>query len=69
MGQEGVSYYATEHPYILRTLMMKIMERRGELLNQLQLAQDWGDFRHRSGMLDGLQAVVHLIEDMDKERK
>lgn len=61
-GASAVHYFAPEHPQIARTLRGKIEKERRDLVAQLAdgFAQDWGDYKHRAGVIKGLDLALQL---------
>jgi hypothetical protein len=63
----AVRFFAAEHPRLPRTLRQKLEARMVELNSQIGLASDWGDFKHRTGVVAGMYEAIELCKQMEKE--
>jgi hypothetical protein len=61
--------FSLDHPHLARTLRAKLHKRQGEFAAQLAggLADDWPDYKHRSGVIQGLQEAIEMCEQEEKE--
>jgi len=63
---EAVRLYAEDHPALAHKLKAKLEKRQEELLGNLIVADDWADYKHRVGVLRGLQDAIDICEEQDK---
>lgn len=61
--------YALDHPQLARTLAAKMEKERGQLLENLMLAQDWGDYCARRGAINGLDVAIAMCNETVKEER
>lgn len=61
----GFQVFALDSPQALRTIRTKLESRRIELVNQLTIAQDWSDYRHRVGVLQGIDEALQVCDAIE----
>ena len=65
----GRQLYAEDHPHLTRKASAKIQQRMAELSGQLGggLAQDWPDYKHRAGVIAGLNEALAICDETEKQ--
>jgi len=66
-GPTAVRLFASDHPALARTVKARLERRRLELIEQLTGAQDWADYKHRIGVIEGLREAAMHCDDVHKE--
>ena len=69
MAERGFSVYAMESPQATRTIRAKLVQRRSDLVEQLAVAQDWPDYKHRVGVLQGIDEALQVCDDIEKAER
>lgn len=67
----AVRFYAPDHPMLAATVRAALEKYRGQLIEELMLAKDWGDYCERRGVVKGVDAAIqHTLnaEQAMKER-
>lgn len=69
MNDSAVRMFVPEHPAIARTVRGKLERRRAECAEQLAagLAQDLSDYKHRSGVIRGIDEAIQMCIDTENE--
>lgn len=69
LSADGLRIFALDHPHVARTLYGRLKKRQEELVvqNGIGLAEDFADYRHRAGVIHGLQEAIDLCEQTNKE--
>lgn len=65
----GFNLYALDHPHSVRTIRQKLREIRDERLQYLASASDWGDYRHRVGLLEGIDEALRVCDDVERAER
>jgi len=67
----ATSLFHVESPYLVRNLRDKIKVRKSELVMQIAsgIASDHADYKHRIGVLEGLDEALQLIDEMEKNER
>ncbi len=47
----------------------KLNQLRAERLNELAVAQDWPDYKHRVGVLHGIDEALQVCDDIEKAER
>lgn len=65
----AVRLFSPEHPALPRTMRAKLEKRMAELSGQLGggYAQDWSDYKHRAGVIAGLNEAYDICAEVEKE--
>ena len=65
----AVRIFAPEHPNLARTLRAKLEKERAGLAANITdgLAQDWADYKHRAGVIKGIDAAIQLCINAESE--
>ena len=65
----GFNVYALDSPQGVRTFKAKLEKRRAELASQIAdgSAKDWSDYKHRVGVLEGIDEALRVCDDLEKE--
>lgn len=65
----AVRLFAPEHPALTRALSATLEARRRELAGQIAdgFAQSWEDYKHRSGVIKGLDEAIAACSDLEKK--
>ena len=61
--------YAADAPHLTRTIRGKLNKARVEAILALLDAQDWPDFRHKRGLIDGIDTALMLCAELESERE
>lgn len=71
MAEQAFRTFAVDAPYAAQTLRKRLMDRKVELSEALigGYAQDWADYRHRVGIMEGLNQAIAICEDMMKQER
>ena len=69
MAERGFSVFALESPQAVRTFRTRLEKRRGEVLDQLVVAQDWPDYKRRVGVLEGIDEALQVCDDIEKAER
>lgn len=57
----------TDHGRLPSTLRGRLEKRRAECSAALSYAQDWADFRHRVGVIQGYADAIEICEQTEKD--
>lgn len=65
----AVRLYAADHPVLARNLRAKLEKRRNELAVPVVegVAQDWADYKHRIGVIKGLDEAIQQCIDVEHD--
>lgn len=63
----AVRFFAVDHPAVAGTVRARLEKYRRELVEQFQSAVDWGDFKYRSGRLQGVDDAIQHCIDVENE--
>ena len=58
---------AVDSPRAIRAVRAALTERRDEVAAQLRYAQNWDDFRRRTGELEGLETALAICDEVLKK--
>lgn len=66
---DPVRLYAEDDQRLPRTLAGRLRKHRADLAQQLVdgYAQDWADYKHRTGVLRGLDEAIQMCEQANEE--
>lgn len=69
MADSALRLYAENHPALAGTLRVRLEARRSELIKQNGegYSQDWSDYKHRAGVIQGLQDAIDICEQAEKD--
>lgn len=62
--------YALDTPQAARTIKGKLEKARADLVSVLaapNTVKDWADYRHRVGVIEGIDEALRVCDDLDKE--
>lgn len=61
--------YELDSPQVARTIKHRLEKRREELAAAISMghAKDWSDYRHRVGVLEGIDEALRVCDDLEKE--
>lgn len=65
----GFSVFALDSPQTLKTIRVRLEKLKADLTLQLQYAQDWSDYKHRVGVLMGLDEALHVCDEIEKAER
>ena len=65
----GFSLYALDSPQTLRTLRSKLEKLRADRKDELEVAQDWPDFKRRVGVLEGIDEALQVCDDIERAER
>ncbi len=67
----GFSVFALDHVQHLRTIKKRLTEIRAERASDLVsgLAADWADYKHRVGVLEGIDEALRVCEDIERAER
>lgn len=63
----AVSFFPVDHPAIAGTVRGRLEKYRGELIEELTMAADWGDYSRRVGRVEGVDAAIQHCMDIERE--
>lgn len=65
----GFNVYALDSPQVARTIKQRLLKRREELAAAIAsgLVSDWSDYKHRVGVLEGIDEALRVCDDLEKE--
>lgn len=68
---EAFRTFALDQPATARTLKARILKHRQDRLTEIGegYAQDWGDYKHRAGVIEGLLLAAGICEELEKEQE
>ena len=69
MSSEPVRLFTYDHPLLARTLRGKLEAEKQKQIeaNGNGYAQDWADYKHRTGVIAGLHCALLICEEAMKE--
>jgi hypothetical protein len=70
-NDSGFNVYALDHANHIRTIKKKLTEVRAERASDLVsgLAGDWADYKHRVGVLEGIDEALRVCEDIERAER
>ena len=65
----GFNVYALDSPQVARTIKQRLLKRQEELAAAIVggLVSDWSDYKHRVGVLEGIDEALRVCDDLEKE--
>jgi hypothetical protein len=63
----AVRFFAVDHPAVAGTVRARLEQRRKDLLEEMMVSSDWGDFCKRLGRVEGVMQCINLCSDVEKE--
>lgn len=68
---EAFRTYALDTPQTARTLHARLKKRKDDLSSQIAegYASDWGDYKNRVGVVEGLIAAMEICDEVVKEER
>jgi len=63
----AVRFFAVDHPAVAGTVRAKLEKYRRDLIEELTVAADWGDYCRRAGRVEGIDAAIQHCIDVDLE--
>lgn len=68
---EAFRAYALDTPQTARTLYARLKKRKEDLSSQIAdgYAADWGDYKNRVGVVDGLTIAMEICAEVVKEEQ
>lgn len=65
------AFFHVESPYVWRNIRERLAARKEELGKDIAAgaASDWEDYRHRCGVLTGLDEALYLIDELEKNER
>lgn len=63
----AVQLYPNDHPALRGRLQARLAARKAELLNELMLASDWGDYCLRKGHLEEIDNAIRHCAEVEEE--
>ena len=69
MSDSPLNFFIPDTPQMARNLRAKLLEEHHKLLGQLGagIAQDWGDYKYKAGVAQGLSLAIRLCAEAEKE--
>jgi hypothetical protein len=69
MADSAVRFFQVEHPQVARTVKAKLEAARKNAAAQIVdgYAQDWADYKHRVGVIAGLDIGIQACIDAEAE--
>ncbi len=66
-----VTVYGRDDPRMPATLRGRLMQRQNDLAAQLAKgnAEDWPDYKHRTGVIHGLQEAIDICVAIEREQE
>lgn len=74
MAQEqpsAVRFFTSDHPALAQTVRWRLEKMRAQYIEQIGAgsAQDWGDYKHRAGVINGLDQAIQVCITIDGEMR
>ena len=68
-SRSPVQFFTYDHPLLARTLKGKLELERRKLIDALgsSYAQDWPDYKYRTGVIAGLKEAIDLCIEEEKK--
>ncbi len=68
---DAFTMYALDHVRTPKTIRKKLAERQAELARMLAAgyASDWADYRHRVGVISGLEEAIDVCAEIEKQQE
>ncbi len=68
---DAFTMYALDHIRTPKTIRKRLTERRAELADMLVggYASDWADYRHRVGVIIGLNEAIDVCAEIEKQQE
>lgn len=63
----AVRFFAVDHPAVAGTVRARLEQRRKDLLEEMMVSLDWGDFCKRMGRVEGVMQAIMLCVDVENE--
>ena len=63
----AVRFFAVDHPAVAGTVRARLERYRKELVEAVFMSVDWGDFKFRSGKLQGVDDAIQHCIDVETE--
>jgi len=63
----AVRFFAVDHPAVAGTVRARLEQRRKDLLEEMMVSSDWGDFCKRLGRVEGVMQSINLCADVENE--
>lgn len=66
---QAVRYFVPDNPQLVRVLRLKLQELVHKEIAALasNYAQDWPDYKFRTGKIQGLNDAIQVCEEAEKE--
>ena len=68
-ADSAVRLFTYDHPLRSRTLRGKLEQERKNLIEVMAIgyAQDWADYKHRIGVIEGLKKAIDICAEEEKK--